>query len=228
MRARVVVRNASLAMMVTAAACASSSGARPSGCASDLSLHPRSLNEVMDSVRLAADLIDAWYARSGLILAEVPYDSIGAVDSVRVMGERMPTGTRELLQRVVERHVPPRGDPRSRVHLVLGDGDGASPRRVRELRVCPPSLTNTDHVRDLIAAEARRFPLETRAVVRLYVRVLPDGSVGEVRIAQRSTNVAMDAVAVRIMREARFEPGRTEGIPVDVWASFPVTFIPEP
>jgi len=225
---RTVLPGVSLAIMMLATGCASSSGGGPSSCASDLAPYPQSLNEVMDSASFAADLADGWHARSGLTLAQVRYDSVGTRGTVRVMGERTPTWAGDLLAGVVGRHVPQQGEPRSRIDLVLGDEGGASPQRVRELRVCPPSLANTDHIRDLIAREARRFPLETRAVVRLHLRVLPDGSVGEVRIAQPSTNVAMDAVAVLLMREARFEPGRTEGIPVEVWASFPVTFRPGP
>lgn len=228
MVARTVLGGVSLAILAIATACASSSRAGPSGCASDLSLHPRSLNDVMDSARLAADLVDAWPARSGLTLARVHYDSVGALDTVRVIGAGTPAWVSDRLAVIVGRHVPQASDPRDSIDLMLGDGSGPSPQRVRELRVCPPSLANTDYIRDLIAAEARRFPLETRAVVRLYVLVLPDGSVGEVRISQPSSNVAMDAVAVRIMYEARFEPARTEGIPVEIWASFPVRFIRGP
>jgi TonB family protein len=62
--------------------------------------------------------------------------------------------------------------------------------------------------------------------VELMVRVYSDGSVGEIRIEKSSGQFEVDSAAARVARSfLRFAPAVTkDGLPVEVWASFPVTF----
>jgi len=62
----------------------------------------------------------------------------------------------------------------------------------------------------------------------LRVRVDRDGSVAEVRVAVPSGEAAFDSAAVRALRVARFEPARSDGTQIDVWATLPVVFSKKP
>lgn len=60
--------------------------------------------------------------------------------------------------------------------------------------------------------------------VTLKVQIKKDGSVGEVRIT-RSLSKECDTEAVRVVKKlARFNPGRQNGEPVNVWLTLPITF----
>lgn len=60
--------------------------------------------------------------------------------------------------------------------------------------------------------------------VTLKVQIKKDGSVGEVRIT-RSLSKECDTEAVRVVKKlARFNPGRQNGEPVNVWLTLPINF----
>jgi len=69
---------------------------------------------------------------------------------------------------------------------------------------------------------ARRAGVQGTALVR--VRVLADGTVGEVLIEQSSGNSDLDAAAVEAVRRWRFEAARRGGAPVAVWVLIPFRF----
>ena len=216
-----------LLVLITASvgtACASAGGA-PSGssCTSDLARHERSLDEVVDSVALVRGLAGLWRPQGSLAFAYLPFDSAGRPDSASVIAS-IPEGERDALGRVILRHARSGALTAERVDLFIGDDQGLAPRRVRELRTCPPEILNRDIVARMLVQEASRLDILATTVVRLYALVEEDGSVGEVRIDRGSSNFDVDAAAVGVIRRTVFEPGRVEGIPTPVWASFPVTF----
>lgn len=69
---------------------------------------------------------------------------------------------------------------------------------------------------------ARRAGVQGTAVLR--VRVLADGTVGELLIEQSSGNSDLDAAAVEAVRRWRFEAARRGGAPVAVWVLIPFRF----
>jgi len=74
-----------------------------------------------------------------------------------------------------------------------------------------------------------RYPRRARARERegtsvLRVLVLPDGTVGDVKVAKMSGHRDLDAAAVAAVRGWRFRPARRDGIPVESRVLLPVTF----
>jgi protein TonB len=72
------------------------------------------------------------------------------------------------------------------------------------------------------------YPLSKRGsgiqgIVTLDCVVLPDGSVGDVRVA-RGLDPDLDQEAIRSMRQWRFKPGQKDGKPVPVQVSVEIAF----
>ncbi|MGH7542770.1 MAG: energy transducer TonB family protein, partial [Gemmatimonadota bacterium] len=61
-------------------------------------------------------------------------------------------------------------------------------------------------------------------VVHLLVEVLPDGTVGEVRIEQGTRFAALDSVAARSAREMRYVPATRDGTGVTQWTRYDLVF----
>ena len=90
-----------------------------------------------------------------------------------------------------------------------------------------PILLNAEQVEEAIAAE---YPAQLRTdgvggTVRLRLFVDADGTPAEVRLLQSSGNQQLDAAAQRVAAFLRFSPAtNADGEPVQVWASFPISF----
>ncbi len=69
---------------------------------------------------------------------------------------------------------------------------------------------------------ARRVGAQGTTVLR--VRVLADGSVGEIVVDRSAGHADLDAAAVSAVRRWRFEPARRGGEPVAVWVLIPIRF----
>ena len=95
--------------------------------------------------------------------------------------------------------------------VVYGPGNGVeSPRLLRSVR---PNYT----------AEAMRAKVQ--GVVRLEGVVLPDGSVGDVKVMRSLDPVfGLDQEAMKAARQFRFVPGTRFGEPVAVLVSFEIEF----
>jgi len=211
---------------VAIAGCAASGAGSPSGCASDLARHDASLGEVLDSSGVRADLEAFWAPEIGRTVANLQYDSAGALDTAWVASATLREEARARVEAMLLARARPRGEPEQRVGLFLGDEDGAAPRRVRGLRGCAPRWLRPDLVGQRLAAEARALGVARLVTAYVMVHVREDGRVGEVRIERTSGDPAVDAAAVRVLRDALFLPGMVEGIPMAVWAAFPLTFTP--
>jgi len=66
--------------------------------------------------------------------------------------------------------------------------------------------------------------LGNEGTVTLSVYVLPDGTVGDVRLLITSGFPRLDASALAEARHWRFRPGTENGTPVAMWKPLPVTF----
>lgn len=105
---------------------------------------------------------------------------------------------------------------------VISDGGGAGPR-VSEPVVTAPRI---DPSRPL--AEPIYPPQEIRmnhsGTVLLAVQVLPDGSIGDVRIERSSGRPRLDQAALRAARTWKLVPGTRDGVAAIMWKQVPVTF----
>ena len=210
--------------VLTTAACASSSGGpTASTCTSDLSPDARSLTDVVDSVGLSVALRELWDPSAGLTLAVITYDSTGSVDSTTVLSASLPAEAKDQLAAGIRQYSRV-GQIAERVNLLIGDDAGPSLRRVREFRACPPEMLDREGLERVMEREAATLSLTGTSIVRLRALIGLDGRVEEVRIERGSSNVEVDAAAVRVMRSASFRPARVGGIPTRVWVNFPVTF----
>lgn len=70
--------------------------------------------------------------------------------------------------------------------------------------------------------KARRAGLE--GTTMLQIKVLADGSVGDVRLERSAGYPDLDNAAIEAIRRWRFEPARRRGEPVDVWILLPIRF----
>ncbi len=95
----------------------------------------------------------------------------------------------------------------------------------------PPSLTNLPALRSRLQSAAATLVnqdetlIGTERAVRVRVIVAADGSMETAFIEQSSSNVAVDAAALRIVRTARFTPGRTAGVAVRSAVVLPLRFV---
>ena len=81
----------------------------------------------------------------------------------------------------------------------------------------PPKASVREPARAL-SAPSPAYPESAResgveGVVRLVIEVLEDGTVGEVEVLESSGSQALDAAAIRGVREWTFSPARVDGVP---------------
>ena len=223
---RSALRAVLCAGLLGATGCAVSSQVGTSSCRSELKQDGRPLEGAVDSVGLAHDVRAAWAEGTGLTLAIVAYDSVGALDTVEVVSAAADLRERRRIQGAVRHHASPRGEPAGRLHIVVGDASGPGPRRVGGFKSCAPTLLHRDWLAAQLRTEGELLRPVRRLTVRVMARVQTDGLVSEVRIRESSGDRGADEAAVRILNRATFQPGAVEGIPVEVWASLPITFSP--
>ena len=65
---------------------------------------------------------------------------------------------------------------------------------------------------------------QIQGTVTLLVRVLPDGSPGDIRIDQSSGNSLLDDSALKTVKSWRFVPARQGGLPVTAEVKVPIVF----
>ena len=68
------------------------------------------------------------------------------------------------------------------------------------------------------------FQLRIEGTVRLKAHVQPDGSCGEVLLAQSSGNELLDRSAMNTVAQWKFVPAKAQGKDVAQWVSIPITF----
>lgn len=68
------------------------------------------------------------------------------------------------------------------------------------------------------------FQLRIEGTVKLKAYVQPDGSCGEVLLAQSSGNELLDRSAMNTVAQWKFVPAKAQGKDVAQWVSIPITF----
>lgn len=206
--------------------CATTGGSSSSTCTSALNPSVRSLNEILDSARVQSQVSRLWPSDAGLVVARVGGATAPVSSPVRVWSASSSDALESELAAVLEAASRISLDTEETAYLFMGDASGPALRRLDRLGQCAPSIPNERSVARRIAEEARDLNLQQRAVVRLFVFVERDGSVREVRVEETSGDATVDVAAASVFRNVRFTPARIEGMPVAVWARFPVTFSP--
>ena len=217
---------ASFFLAVALSGCAS--GGQPSApsCRSDLPFHGESLNAFADSAQLQEELERFWPSSTDLILANFYYDSVGVLDTIGVWVDALPADPRRRIEETLFASARREGVPEERVSLFLGDHEGPRVRRVEGFRTCRPSLLHPESLSREVGREGRALGLAEKrtAVLRAYVTRV--GTAQDVRVVQSSGDLRFDVAAAGLIQSAQFLPARLEGIPVPLWAQFPVTYTP--
>jgi TonB family protein len=98
---------------------------------------------------------------------------------------------------------------------------GEEPTSVQSGEVIRPKVVSSVNPQYTAAALKARI----QGAILLAVVVLPDGTVGKVRIAQSLDSVyGLDDEAVKAVKQWRFEPGTRHGKPVAVEVEITMTF----
>jgi periplasmic protein TonB len=98
---------------------------------------------------------------------------------------------------------------------------GEEPTSVQSGEVIRPKVVSSVNPQSTAAALEARI----QGAILLGVVVLPDGTVGEVTIAQSLDSVyGLDDEAVKAVKQWRFEPGAKNGKPVAVEVEITMTF----
>lgn len=71
---------------------------------------------------------------------------------------------------------------------------------------------------------AMAFQLRIEGTVRLKALVLPDGSCGDVLLAQSSGNELLDQSAMNTVAKWKFVPAKAQGKDISQWVSIPIKF----
>jgi len=112
--------------------------------------------------------------------------------------------TEETVQ-IIEEEKPPEKEPAKEIKIL--------PAAPRYSENSPPSYPSI----------ARRRGYE--GVVMLSVKVMADGSVGELRIKETSGRSILDRAAVKAVKKWKFKPAFREDVPVPMWVEIPVRFV---
>lgn len=193
------------------------------------------LSTYVDSALVAAALRPSWRPEWGRVVATLaaPPDSIGSTDRLWVGTRAEDTGGLDavgawLLQARTETPLP----ERENVGVLIGDEGEFQLRGVR-LTFCEPLLASRERVavamRDLGREFRHVFAAHELDVAELVVWMFVDelGEVGEIEVDDPSLLRELDIeVMEAFRRHARFDPARTEGIPLGAWVSMPVSVRP--
>ncbi len=155
---------------------------------------------------------------AGSMLVTVHTDSLGFPREVRRIETTLPEAEAELLEdsvRVYFRGGRPIG---ARVRVDVRPGQ--EPRfTVGRRQECPPELRNRRQVQTYLE-DANRVA-DRSGTVKLWVFILEDGTVANVRVVEESGNEYLDAVSIGIATRMQFHPALTERRPVPVWVQIP-------
>jgi len=207
-------------------ACASSSARTSNACRSESWRSGGPLADVVDSAAFVGRFDSLSTQRLGLVVATVAYDSVGAMHDVVVQSRAALRTTLQAMREALRAMALPASEPDARVYLVLSDDSGFRPRRVDRLRGCAPVFRDKGRVASMLQREAALLGIDRRITIHVLAHVREDGTVDETRVDRSSGSSTIDQAATRVVQHAAFVPALVEGIPVAVWASFPISFTP--
>jgi hypothetical protein len=212
--------------MILAAGCATGGASNASQCRSDLQASASTLREAIDSATAQERLDSMWPPGAGLTVARLGGEPDPDSDAIRIWSRSLTDAQADALENVLASTAVMPLWTSERAYLFIGDENGPALRRVDRLAQCAPRLLGRTRLTRRLEEEARGLRLDRRVVVRLMVFVETSGRSGVVRIDEGSGDFAIDQAAARVFDGVDFTPAQVEGIPVGVWASFPVTLTP--
>ncbi len=213
-------------LSLSLAACASAGTSTSEHCRSDSWRSGGALTDFVDSAAFLRRVEARWATHAELLLATLAYDSVGDLANVVIQSRSASDSAKEVLGASLRAEVRPRFEPNTRIYVVLGDEAGFRPRRVTHFRACAPVFRDKDLLASLLQREAEVLHLDRRVTIGVRAHVREDGTVDETRVDRSSGSRTIDEAATRVLHEATFIPGMVEGIPVAVWARFPINFAP--
>lgn len=186
-----------------------------------VSKEPRSLpppSAVVDREALQRALANAAQAHEGYALFSLVYDTAGTWERVAIIESDLPeTEQQRLAEALRSNLVTPPSARALRLRVELRNGVRLA---VGRRQVCLPELSNRAEIRRMVASVAVRYG--GRASVVLRIRVLEDGTPGEVVIDRSSGDPRLDAEIVHVAQHMRFHPALDDRVPVAVWSAIPV------
>lgn len=203
--------------------CAAGSGGS-GACRTDLSPSEAPLAAVLDSAALQTRIAERWPPQAGRVVARVGGLTDGGADTARVWAATLDHQQQAEIRDALTSSAA--HGQEEVVSLFIGDDAGPAVRRVDGLRTCAPSIINRVVLAERISIEADGLSIPSPMTVRVLVFVQRTGVVEEVRIDESSGDTNVDVAAARVFRGITFRPAQMEGIPVPVWAAFPVNFSP--
>ena len=169
-----------------------------------------------------------WGRTVGLIRAEreweTPPEDPRARYALVLTSAGAPEAELRALERTLQDQVERRPDEGERVAFFVSEGDSVDVFRVEALAECPPEILNKDELAAALRRRAMNFRDRREFVVKVLARIDATGRILETRVDESSSVIEVDAAAVEIARTARYRPAESEGIPVAVWLSYPITF----
>ena len=99
------------------------------------------------------------------------------------------------------------------------------PEPVRRVEILPAVPRYKENPPPRYPPVARRRGYEGK--VMLFVEVLIDGTVGDLKVRETSGHSMLDRAAVRTVRKWKFEPALREGRPLSMWVEVPIRFVIE-
>jgi len=100
---------------------------------------------------------------------------------------------------------------------------GPEPEPARQVEILPAVPRYSENPSPRYPPIARRRGYEGR--VMLYVKVLADGTVGDLEVRETSGHAMLDRAAVKTVRKWKFEPALREGRPRTMWVEVPIRFV---
>lgn len=221
------MRGGSGAVWLILAGCAGISvGEAPAQCREGpIKADDRSVDWVLDSAQVSTDLVPILGDHPGLVLAIMDFDSVGGLDSVRVVGSDLSETVAAEVEKVLRAEVRDQS-MMGAAYFELRTREAMSLRSIHRPPACPPQLLNAIALARLMADEAQARGVLGPVQVLVEAVVDRDGRVVEVRLVESSGIVPADRAALQVARRGRYRPATLAGIPVQVPVLFPIDFTP--
>lgn len=193
-----------------------------------------SVASLADSAALHAEIVRRWPDAAGdTLVLSIHVDSAGIVQWAQVLDSAGDRLTPDAAREVVERHVRPLRDDSTAsgwYHRFRLSGGPDPVIQAGPSVHCRPSVLNASALSRRMQTEieshgpavARYIQGMRSATLRMFVA--DSGQPTRIEVYRSSGYRDLDAIAVRVAQNARFEPGRVDGRPIPVWVQIPMSF----
>lgn len=184
--------------------------------------------EVVNTAALAAALRSDAFVIAGMdsALANIAYDSTGAVGSVALYHPDATEADEERIAAVVRGHAVAGAAVATRAWFLIIRGDAPVIRPFEPDGEERPRLLNRSELASGLGALAGDASMRNRkTTVRLFLNM--EGVPQRAVVEQTSGSIAADQALVEVAKRARFTPGQLGGFPISVWIRLPLTIADE-